>query len=1364
VNVEALQGRKVAVDASIWLVQFVKAMRDERGDMLPNAHLLGFFRRICRLLYHRIRPVFVFDGATPVLKYNTTRARRRVRDNDQARMKRTAEKLLLNTMKASALKQALNAPSRGGGEGNAEKVAMSEIDDDDDGDGAALVDLTKEAAEEEEDDGEWNAENEYEYEEEEEEDSEEEEEEEMMIPDDDDVDPAVLASLPPSVQMEVMLKMREKRVADNREKFQSASGKMADFSALQMSTYLKSTKLKREMESVIKGTGGGGGGGGGHAGGELALVDGGADGGAAGDEPALRGARVAGAHDREFIFRKPAFGDAAAAAAPSNIDMFYPKRPSEWGWGSGPGRGRGIGAGGRGRGRARGYGANAPLRAPRERFLLSGLHEVLPTPTVAGTIAETPVMPVDQRAGNDGKASLDLHITFDADEVLKSGGIDPLFAEDGDDDGGAAAATRSEPAPEAATAPAAACADDDDDDEWEDVVDEVEVEDAVEEEVQEVEEDWEEEEDEEVVEVEELPPPREPPGVGGGAQALSRKDVYSIGHGFLKGRSLGQWDADDAAPPPAPGGGGGGDDDGGVDDGELPASLRAALKAVDALPSALNPVRKVKIDPKSEAREPEIAPAAPAPETTRIKTVAEKDEEEDVRAAIAASLKTEPSVAAARADDVVVLDFDDGEKAAAEEDKEEYKEEEAEVAAAEVVEVDVDAKDEKTDGALNASFLEETSPPPSSPSPSPPPRETPTEEEEVELAEEVEEEVVEEEEEEEEGGEEDEALDEPPSPGAARAAARREEAAAAAAREEAARAASDAIGPVSLLPPLGADPIVFKTLRDFERAAARTREEYPPYLPPEHVLETTPAFVECDGRRFDACAPVAESLAGIAAAIRNAPRPRVTSGVATTRGDDDEGDVDDAALLAAAERAEAEAANRLRLERLLSQTEVEREVLTGEHAKARRGADPGNLHEMHAEVQQLLTLFGIPYIIAPQEAEAQCAWLDREGFVDAVITDDSDAFLFGAKTIYRNVFESKKYVEFYDANRVDADLGLDRAKMAQLALLLGSDYAEGVTGVGIVNALEVVLNFPGVEGLTKFAEWVGESEFTGKVPKTLALPASKGKGDGKKTSAGDGPDDDDDDDDDDEPAAIREFKLKHRTLKKAWELPRDFPSERVLDAYANPSVDASREKFEWGEPDLDALRLFCGEHFAWRPTQTDDLLLPVVKMWETSDKQSRIDSFFAAAASANVPGFNQRFSKVRSARVQRAIAGLTGKPLDEEIALAEEDDASEKKKKKKKPRRGKKTAEDLALTSNEVGNVGGDRGEEVVEVGDDGGVGVGGGDEVLLIEAPPAKGRKAKAKPKAKPAAKPRAKPKAKPATEDAAPPSRRSKRARRTE
>ena len=46
-------------------------------------------------------------------------------------------------------------------------------------------------------------------------------------------------------------------------------------------------------------------------------------------------------------------------------------------------------------------------------------------------------------------------------------------------------------------------------------------------------------------------------------------------------------------------------------------------------------------------------------------------------------------------------------------------------------------------------------------------------------------------------------------------------------------------------------------------------------------------------------------------------------------------------------------------------------------------------------------MFGLPFLIAPAEAEAQCAWLDENRLVDGVVTDDSDVFLFGGRCVYR---------------------------------------------------------------------------------------------------------------------------------------------------------------------------------------------------------------------------------------------------------------------------------------------------------------------------------------------------------------------------
>lgn len=75
--------------------------------------------------------------------------------------------------------------------------------------------------------------------------------------------------------------------------------------------------------------------------------------------------------------------------------------------------------------------------------------------------------------------------------------------------------------------------------------------------------------------------------------------------------------------------------------------------------------------------------------------------------------------------------------------------------------------------------------------------------------------------------------------------------------------------------------------------------------------------------------------------------------------------------------------------------------------------------EMTKDAQELLQIFGIPYIVAPMEAEAQCAFLEHVKLTDGTITDDSDIWLFGGKTVYKNFFNHKKHVMQFLSERIE---------------------------------------------------------------------------------------------------------------------------------------------------------------------------------------------------------------------------------------------------------------------------------------------------------------------------------------------------------
>lgn len=68
-------------------------------------------------------------------------------------------------------------------------------------------------------------------------------------------------------------------------------------------------------------------------------------------------------------------------------------------------------------------------------------------------------------------------------------------------------------------------------------------------------------------------------------------------------------------------------------------------------------------------------------------------------------------------------------------------------------------------------------------------------------------------------------------------------------------------------------------------------------------------------------------------------------------------------------------------------------------------------------------MFGIPYIVSPTEAEAQCAYLNLSHQCDGVITDDSDVWLFGASHVYRHFFRQNQLVEYYDSSIIANQLG-----------------------------------------------------------------------------------------------------------------------------------------------------------------------------------------------------------------------------------------------------------------------------------------------------------------------------------------------------
>ena len=151
----------------------------------------------------------------------------------------------------------------------------------------------------------------------------------------------------------------------------------------------------------------------------------------------------------------------------------------------------------------------------------------------------------------------------------------------------------------------------------------------------------------------------------------------------------------------------------------------------------------------------------------------------------------------------------------------------------------------------------------------------------------------------------------------------------------------------------------------------------------------------------------------------------------------------------------------------------------------------------YREYKRMLELMGIPYIDAPGEAEAVCAWLaaryDENGkrYVKGVCTEDSDVLALGSPYMFKNMSSlmNKKRkrnkggsdIRVISLNKARKAMGLTQEQFIDLCILLGCDYCDTIPKLGPIRSYEWLIKYGSLENIfqhyrKKYPEEVIEEE------------------------------------------------------------------------------------------------------------------------------------------------------------------------------------------------------------------------------------------------------------------------------------------------
>ncbi|KAJ7679311.1 PIN domain-like protein, partial [Mycena polygramma] len=233
-------------------------------------------------------------------------------------------------------------------------------------------------------------------------------------------------------------------------------------------------------------------------------------------------------------------------------------------------------------------------------------------------------------------------------------------------------------------------------------------------------------------------------------------------------------------------------------------------------------------------------------------------------------------------------------------------------------------------------------------------------------------------------------------------------------------------------------------------------------------------------------------------------------------------------------------------------------------------------------MKEMILAFGFYYYDAPGEAEAELAQLNKAGAIDVIITEDSDAFLFGAQCVIRTSgyaafhplvpmliisrpsVQDKSLIFSADSIENTETVQLTRDGLLLCALLLGGDYHSGIPGAGIAIACALAAHGFGEQLVHIMNSFQGSD-----LSRHLSTWRNELRLELRTNSSG---------------------HLSRRHPRLADTIPDTFPDVRVVNLYLNPLTSRSTgftgplpspQLWRPSEPSVPRLAAFCSAYFGW---------------------------------------------------------------------------------------------------------------------------------------------------------------------------------------